>query len=52
MEFIIEVIRDDPSLEAVKETGEIFRREAKLRLVRPLAIETVLDWWEVNKKKF
>jgi len=52
MEFLIEIIGDDESLNAVEYAGRYFRKGAELKHLKPLAIEAFLEWWEKNRDKF
>lgn len=50
MQFFIDVIQNDSSLNAVEYAGRYFNEGADLKY-KPLAIELILDWWKVNKDK-
>lgn len=50
MRFLVDVIRDDTSLNAVEQAGRYLTVAADLKY-KPLAVDDFLKWWEENKEK-
>jgi len=51
MEFLVEVMRTDHSLQVVERAGRFFLTESKQQL-KPLAIDQMVDWWEKHKGEY
>ncbi|MFZ2147777.1 MAG: hypothetical protein WAV28_11210 [Sedimentisphaerales bacterium] len=50
MEFLIEVLKTDDSLDALEYAGRFFSEGAGVKF-HPLASKEILDWWGKNKEK-
>ncbi len=50
MQFLADVIQRDQSLTAVEYAGRYFAEGAQLKS-KPLAVESMLNWWSANKEK-
>lgn len=48
LEFMINVIKTDPSLKAVEYAGRIFARGTK-QGIKALSVDHFLEWWELHK---
>lgn len=51
MRFLVNVLRDDPSLTATLYAGKFFAKQAGLKW-QPFSVGPLLDWWEANKATF
>lgn len=50
MQFLVDVMKNDGSLKTVEYAGRFFTSESGQN-IKPLAIESLLEWWANNKDK-
>jgi len=51
MQFLVDVMKDEQSLEATATAGDMLRDEGKFEF-HQLAVEAIMKWWEENKENF
>lgn len=51
MQFLVDVLKEDSSLQVVECAGRLFTQESKQNK-KPLAVEYLLQWWEEHKKDY
>jgi hypothetical protein len=51
LDFLMQVIKTDPSLTSVEYAGRSFTNGTKAK-IKPVAVEALSQWWDEHRKEF